>query len=158
MGRHPDAPYKYGRSTLRESWLWALKPYVDDEAVIIGFEEMLENQNELTYNERGYAERKGGQAGLVPKGTLGKFICASDKWPETFGVGMGVGLTFQLRDEIWANPEKYLGKFIKYKYQEVGGKVRPRQPKFMGFRMAADLSPEKFEALKAVWGRILAEG
>jgi DNA ligase-1 len=131
MGRLPWGHYKFGRSTMRESLLWALKPYVDDWAVIIGFEEMMENQNELTYNERGYAERKGGQDGLVPKGTLGKFVCKSLKFGQTFSVGMGVGLDFALRDKVWANRPKYLGAFLKYKYQEIGVKERPRQPKFM---------------------------
>lgn len=131
MGRLPSGKYKYGRSTMRESLLWALKPYMDDWAVIVDFEEMMENQNELTYNERGYAERKGGQGGLVPKGTLGKFICKSPKFGKTFGVGMGVGLDFALRDRVWANRPKFLGGFLKYKYQEIGGKERPRQPKFM---------------------------
>jgi DNA ligase-1 len=139
MGRDPRGPYKYGRSTMKESWLWALKPYVDDYAVITGYEEMLENQNELTTNERGYASRQGLKEFLVPKGTLGKFICRSPKFEKPFGVGMGVGLTFALRDEIWANRPAYLGGFMKYKYQEVGGKERPRQPKFMGLPHAVEI-------------------
>jgi DNA ligase-1 len=140
MGRLPLGQYKFGRSTMKESLLWALKPYVDDEATIIGFEEMLENQNELTTNERGYAHRQGLKENLVPKGTLGKFICRSEKFPETFGVGMGIGLTFELRQRIWDNPEAYLGRVIKYKYQEIGVKERPRQPKFMGFRAQEDVA------------------
>jgi DNA ligase-1 len=140
MGRHPEGLYKFGRSTMRESWLWALKPYMDDEAEIIGFEEMLENQNELTYNERGYASRQGLKENLVPKGTLGKFVCRSAKFQETFSVGMGVGLTFELRDRIWKNRDAYLGRVIKYKYQEIGVKERPRQPKFMGFRAKEDMA------------------
>lgn len=142
MGRLPSAPYKYGRSTMREAWLWALKPYMDDWAVIVGFEEMLENQNELTVNERGYASRQGLKENLVPKGTLGKFVCRSLKFDQTFGVGMGVGLTFELRDKIWANREAYLGAFLKYKYQEVGGKERPRQPKFMALPSDNELPVE----------------
>jgi DNA ligase-1 len=140
MGRHPLGPYKFGRSTMRESWLWALKPYVDDEAVIIGFEEMLENQNELTTNERGYASRAGHRENMVPKGTLGKFVCRSDKFPETFSVGMGIGLTFEVRQRVWDNQAEYLGKILKYKYQEVGVLDRPRQPKFMGFRDPTDIA------------------
>lgn len=140
MGRCPRGPYKYGRSTMREAWLWALKPYVDDEAEIIGFEEMLENQNELETNERGYAKRAGHRENMVPKGTLGKFVCRSPKFQETFSVGMGVGLTFALRDEIWNNQAKYLGRWIKYKYQEIGVVDRPRQPKFMGFRAIEDMA------------------
>ncbi len=141
MGRDPNSPYKFGRSTMRESWLWALKPYVDDEAIIIGFDEMLENRNEATVNERGYTARAGLAENMVGKGTLGRFLCRSEKFQETFHVGMGVGLTFELRDKIWANPEAYMGRLLKYKYQEVGVVDRPRQPKFMGFRDPADMAP-----------------
>jgi DNA ligase-1 len=140
MGRCPNGPYKYGRSTMRESWLWALKPYVDDEAEIIGFEDELENQNELEVNERGYAKRAGHKEFMVPKGRLGKFICRSPKFMETFSVGMGVGLTHALRQEVWDNQESYLGRWIKYKYQEIGVVDRPRQPKFMGFRDPDDMA------------------
>ncbi len=122
MGRSIDGKYKMGRSTMAQGWLWALKPYVDDEAEIIGFDEMLENQNELTTNERGYASRTGHKENMVPKGTLGRFRCRSKKFGETFSVGMGVGLTFALRDEVWTNQEAYLGRVIKYKYQAVGVK------------------------------------
>lgn len=140
MGRLPGGRYKYGRSTMRESLLWALKPYVDDEAQIIGFVEMLENQNELTTNERGYASRQGLKENMVPKGTLGKFICRSPKFKETFSVGMGVGLTEALRQEIWDHQASYLDRWIKYKYQEIGVVDRPRQPKFMGFRAIEDMA------------------
>lgn len=147
MGRLPLAPYKFGRSTMKESWLWALKPYMDDWAVIVDFVEMMENQNELTYNERGYAQRKGGQDGLVPKGTLGKFICRSLKFSETFGVGMGVGLDFGLRAKVWANRPAYLGGFLKYKYQEIGVKERPRQPKYMALPDVSEIPAELQEQM-----------
>jgi DNA ligase-1 len=140
MGRSRGGKYKFGRSTMKEGWLWALKPYVDDEAQIIGFEEELENQNEQTTNERGYSQRSGHKENLVPKGRLGRFICLSSKFGETFSVGAGVGLTHELRQQVWDNREAYLYKFLKYKYQAVGIKDRPRQPKFMGFRDPIDMA------------------
>lgn len=141
MGRSLDGKYKMGRSTMKEGWLWALKPYMDDEAKIVGFEEELENQNEQTVNERGYSSRSGHKENLVPKGRLGKFICESSKFPGvTFGVGAGIGLTHALRQEVWDNRDSYLGRYLTYKYQAVGVKDRPRQPKFMGFRAAEDMS------------------
>jgi ATP dependent DNA ligase-like protein/DNA ligase-like protein len=155
MGRDPRGPYKYGRSTMRESWLWALKPYVDDYAVIIGYEEMLENQNELTVNERGYAARAGFKENMVPKGTLGKFICQSPNFPKTFGVGMGVGLDFALRDRVWADRPGYLGDIIKYKYQLIGVKERPRQPKFMGLPHDSEIPAEDLARLLPIREQIL---
>lgn len=140
MGRSFDGPYKMGRSTMKEGWLWALKPYADDEGKIISFAEELENQNEQETDERGYSKRSGHKENLVPKGRLGKFICVSPNFAETFSVGAGIGLTHELRQEVWDNQEKYLGKFIKFKYQAVGTMDRPRQPKFMGFRAEEDMS------------------
>ena len=101
MGRRPDGHYKLGRSSMNEGILWALKPYVDDEAQIIGFQEEMENTNPITRNLLGQAERKGGKGGDVPKGRLGAFICVSDLWPGvTFNVGAGVGLTHALRQHV----------------------------------------------------------
>jgi DNA ligase-1 len=48
-------------------------------------------------------------------------------------------LNDELRLSIWENPEKYLGKLIKYKYQNFGIKVAPRLPVFLGFRDESDL-------------------
>lgn len=152
MGRDPEGLYKYGRSTMKQSWLWALKPYVDDEAVIIGFDEMLENQNEATTNERGYTSRAGHAENMVPKGTLGRFKCRSSKWNETFNVGMGVGLNDALRADVWANRDKYLGRILKYKYQEIGCVDRPRQPKFMGFRDERDMAQPMSGELLGILG------
>lgn len=140
MGRSYDGPYKFGRSTMKEGFLWALKPYADDEAEIIGFADELENQNEQTIDERGYSKRSGHQDNLVPKGRLGKFICRSPKFPETFSIGAGIGLTHELRQRVWDNQHLYLGRHITYKYQAVGVKERPRQPKFMGFRAEEDMA------------------
>lgn len=140
MGRSLDGRYKMGRSTMKEGWLWALKPYADAEAKIIGFAEELENQNEQTTDERGYSKRSGHSENLVPKGRLGKFICESPDFPESFSIGAGIGLTHELRQHVWDNRRDYLGRIVKYKYQAVGVKERPRQPKFMGFRAVEDMA------------------
>lgn len=140
MGRSLEGKYKMGRSTMRQSWLWALKPYADAEAEIIGFEEELENQNEAELDERGYTKRSGHKENMVPKGRLGKFVCRSPEFNETFSVGAGIGLTHALRQKVWDNQDQYLGRTLKYKYQAVGVKDRPRQPKFMGFRAKEDMA------------------
>lgn len=132
MLRDPAGHYKMGRSTFREGILLKLKRFLDDEAEIIGFEEMLSNQNELETNELGYAKRSSKKEGMVPMDTLGKLRVQSPKFPASFGVGSG--FTSAMRKEIWDNKEKYLGKTITYKYQPVGIKELPRMPIFKGFR------------------------
>jgi DNA ligase-1 len=133
MIRSVDGPYKFGDSTEREQYLVKRKPFVDEECEIIGFEEQLQNTNELIDGER-----SGHLAGLVGKNTLGKFLVKSDKWGE-FAVGTGQGLTKELRQQIWDDSDRYLGKLIKFKYQDYGIKNKPRLPIFLGFRDKDDL-------------------
>lgn len=137
MLRHPKGIYKFGRSTLNEQYLLKRKPVCDEDAFIIGFEEQMENQNELTIDNRGYAQRSMHQENMVGKDTLGAFIVRSSKWGD-FKIGTGLGLTDTLRKEIWLNREKYLGQPITYKYQKFGSKDKPRQPIFLRFRHIED--------------------
>jgi DNA ligase-1 len=141
-GRKLTGHYKMGRSTMRESILWALKPYVTEEATVIGFQEEYENANELTYNELGYAERKGSQDNLIPKGRLGAFICSSPKYKVPFNVGAGIGMTHQFRQEAWDNRPDYLGATVTYKHQSIGSLDRPRQAKFIEIRKPENMSED----------------
>lgn len=137
MLRHPKGIYKFGRSTFNEQYLLKRKPLCDEEAFIIGFEEQEENQNELTYDNRGYAQRSMHQDNKAGKDTLGAFIVRSSKWGD-FRIGTGLGLTHELRREIWNNQPKYLGQIVTFKYQAFGSKDKPRQPIFLRFRHRDD--------------------
>lgn len=137
MIRNFKGRYKFGRSTLKEEFLLKRKPIIDEEAFIIGFEEQEENFNELTYDNRGYAQRSHNQENKRGKNTLGAFIVRSSKWGD-FRIGTGIGLTDSLRLEIWNNRDKYLGKIITFKYQAFGTKDKPRQPIFLRFRHIED--------------------
>lgn len=138
MLRKREGLYKEGRSTMREAGLVALKRVKDAEAVIIGFEELMHNDNKAKTNELGYTERSSALAGKVPGNTLGKFIVKghhTSPFAEVeFKIGSGVGLTQELRKEIWDNQAKYLGKIVTHKYQDHGIKDKPRQPIFKSFR------------------------
>jgi DNA ligase-1 len=137
--RDPDGPYKCGRSTLKQGWLLKLKSEDDSEAEIIGFEEMLINENEQERDELGYAKRSTAKAGQVPGGTLGKFLVRDIHTNIEFSIGTGRGLTAALRQDVWDNQDKYLGKLVKYRYQDVGVKEKPRCPSYQGFRHPEDL-------------------
>lgn len=130
--RQPDSPYKCGRSTEREGYLVKLKRFKDAEAEVIGFEEQMENTNELKKDELGHAKRSTHKEGMIGKNTLGKFVVKSEFG--VFRIGTGVGLTDKLRKTIWCNQHRYLGRGITYKYQEIGTKNLPRCPIFKGFR------------------------
>jgi DNA ligase-1 len=143
MTRDPQGGYKQGRSTTRQQWLLKVKPFEDSEAEIVGFVEMMHNDNEKETNELGLTKRSTKKAGKRPAGTLGKFL-ARDVNGRFEGVelriGTGNGLTHALRAEIWENQDRFLGKIVKYKYQDVGTKDAPRLPIFEGFRDPADMS------------------
>lgn len=143
MLRLLDGPYKCGKSTEREGFLLKLKRFKDSEAVIIGFEEQLENTNEAEKDAFGRTKRSKHQDNMVPKDTLGKFLVreiGDTAWKgQEFAVGTGKGLTMVLRQQIWDNKKDYLGKIITYKYQPHGTKDLPRIPIWKGFRDSSDI-------------------
>lgn len=130
--RDPDSPYKQGRSTFTEQYLLKLKTYLDDEALIIGFEELNHNDNEIGHDELGYIKRSKSASGLRAGGKLGNLIV----YHPTFGCfKVGSGFTEALRTEIWNNQPKYLNQPITFRYQPYGLKLVPRCPIFKGFRL-----------------------
>lgn len=140
MVRRPGGPYKCGRATFKSQDLIKIKRFVDSEAVIIGFEEKLRNENEAETDELGHTKRSSAKAGLVPAGTLGTLLVRDIKDGREFGIGTYKGLKKEDLQEIWNNRDKYLGKIVKYQYQLVGTKDNPRIPSFQGFRDERDMS------------------
>lgn len=136
MIRTPDGPYKFGRSTEKEGYLLKLKQFTDAEAKIIDYEELMHNNNPLTYDKRGYAKRSQCQDNLTPAGTLGCFI-VEDVDGRQFKVA--TGMTAEERQTYWDNIDDYIGKLVKYKFQEHGAKDLPRFPVFLGFRDESDM-------------------
>ncbi|KKL68388.1 hypothetical protein LCGC14_2125500 [marine sediment metagenome] len=134
MLRRPDGPYKEGRSTVREGYLLKLKRFVDSEAVIVGFEERLHNENVATKDAFGRTERSSHKANMTPTGMLGAFVVKEGK----MSFKIGSGFTEKQRIEIWNNRDKYLGQLAKYKSQKQGSKDAPRFPIFLGVRNKND--------------------
>ena len=139
MIRSINGPYKCGRSTNNEGYLLKLKQFSDSEAKILDFVELKHNTNAKEVNELGLTKRSTKKAGKVGAGMLGKFLVQDVKTKVEFEVGTGIGLTQDLRREIWNNKAKYKGKIIKYKYQKAGQKDKPRFPVWLGFRDKRDM-------------------
>lgn len=137
MMRSLASPYKCGRSTLREGYLLKLKRFKDSEAEVLDFEELMNNHNEATIDELGHTKRSAHKAGFVPANKLGAFVVRDIKTSLVFKVS--TGMDDNLRKQIWSNRSTYVGKLIKYKYQEIGMKELPRFPVFLGFRDERDL-------------------
>ena len=135
--RNPRTTYKYNRSTLREGKLLKLKRFIDAEARIIGYEELMHNGNPEERNALGYAEHSRHQENLYPMNMLGALIVENE-----FGVhfNIGTGFTEAERKHIWRNKETYRGSLVKYKYFAASGHYdKPRHPVFLGFRDKEDL-------------------
>lgn len=132
--RDPNAPYKFGRSTVKEGYLLKLKRFIDDEFEVIGFEERQHNGNEATKNELGRTKRSSHQENKTGRGDLGALVlkhpCGS--------FNCGTGFSDEQRYEIWDNKAKYLGRLAKIKHFEIGAKIAPRHPVFLGFRNDID--------------------
>jgi DNA ligase-1 len=133
--RDPDAPYKYGRSTMKEGYLLKLKRFVDAEFEVIGFEERMHNGNEATTNELGRTKRSSHKENKTGRGDLGALV-VRDAQGLVFNVG--TGFDDVQRATIWADQNAYLGRLAKVKYFAVGMKDAPRHPVFLGWRDRSD--------------------
>lgn len=120
MTRSLNGPYKRGRSTLKQGYLVKLKGWLDDEATIIGFEELERNEDTSTNRKEN----------MVGADTLGALVV---QWRGlTFKVGSGFDMA--LRDKVWRSKEKYQGAMVTFKYFEVTKYGKPRFPIFKAFR------------------------
>lgn len=142
MIRSLSGKYKEGRCTFREMNIFKRKPFVECEAVIIGFEEALENQNEQELNELGLSKRSHNRENMVPKGTLGAFILKSPLWEKPFRAAPGKGFTAADRQQMWNLRQGLLGYPATVKYQKYGSRERPRMPNVIKLRPLWDLSEE----------------
>ncbi len=141
MIRTPDSPYKCGRSTAAEGYLLKIKRFEDDEAIIVGVEEMMENRNVATRDAFGRTERSTHKENMVPKGMMGKLVV---QWlrpggPQQFEIGTGFDAA--TRQAIWNQRDVFVAerRIVKFKHQPSGADEKPRFPVFLGFRDSWDL-------------------
>lgn len=149
MLRAARAPYKCGRSTMKEQGLVKLKRMEHAEAIIIDFVEKKTNLNEAKRNVLGYTERSGHKANKKGADTLGALVCRWVKQPKAklakkaedvfFGDGddtfkVGTGFDDAMRASIWKNQSKWKGATIRLKFQGLTPDGAPRFPVFEGRR------------------------
>lgn len=145
MLRGVHAPYKSGRSTLKEFLLTKVKPSETDTAMVIDFVEGTANTNPTFLDETGKTKRSTDAAGLIPNGMLGAFVVSHPKFG-TFNVGNGPGLTHLLRQLYWKKRDSLVGNTLQFKYDraETSGYGKPRTPQFLqllGTKAHKDLLP-----------------
>ena len=130
MIRSLAGPYKSGRSTFNQGWLLKYKPIADAEGTIIGFEELMHNENPDLRDELGQAKRSSHKENLIPSGTLGAFILKTT-WGD---VRVGTGFSAAQRLAYWDERESLEGQTVTFTYQAHGMQDKPRFPVFKGFR------------------------
>lgn len=135
MLRDPLATYKYGRSTVKEGKLLKVKRFLDSEAIIVGMEELLHNNNEAKINELGLSSRATLKENKSKADTMGALVVEDINTGVRFNIG--TGFTAKERYDIWTSDS--IGKMVKYKYLPIGGKDKPRHPVFLGFRDRIDM-------------------
>ena len=135
IGRNPKGMYKYGRSTPKEQLSIKFKFFQQEDFEVVGFNERMHNTNEQKRDELGYAERSSSKEGMIPMNTLGSLVLKYGD--DTFNCG--TGFSDALRDEIWSNQDKYLGKLASVRYMSVGMDKLPRCPSWLGWRDLEDL-------------------
>lgn len=131
--------YKFGRSTVKEGYLLKIKRFIDGEALLMGVNELMHNENELTKDNFGLAKRSSHKVNQVPGGTMGSLRVKDLETQLEFEIG--TGFTSELRQQIWNNRHDLMkyATIIKYKHFNSGVKTLPRFPVFIGFRDPSDL-------------------
>jgi len=137
MVRDPRAPYKKGRSTVREGYLLKVKRFMDSEAIVVGIEERFHNANEAWREPTGRLKRRATKDGREPMGTMGSLFVRDMKTNIEFNVGSG--FDDSERKDVWENPHAFLNRVLTYRYFPTGSKDRPRFPVFVGWRAVVDL-------------------
>ena len=129
--------YKFGRSTLKEQTLLKFKRFETSEAHVVGFEELMHNDNEATKDALGHTKRSSHQENQVPAGTLGALLVVDVKTGVEFKIG--TGFTADDRKKIWDKQSYYEGGVVSYQHFPVGVVDKPRFPSFRGFRNKIDM-------------------
>ena len=137
MLRDPNGPYKFGRSTENEGYLLKLKRFQDSEARILAIVEKMNNDNVAEKDAFGRTKRSSAMDGLTPAGTMGALKVKDLKTGIEFSIGSGFDDEF--RADVWHAKKQFIGLIVKYKSQEIGKKVAPRFPVFLGMRDKRDM-------------------
>jgi DNA ligase-1 len=136
MARDPRGRYKHGRGTWKEGIIYKVKRFADEEAVIVGFEERMTNNNVASVDAFGRSKRSHNAENKEGAGTVGRILV--DWMGQELSIAPGSFTHKQLQD-MWNNPEKYLGKMLKWRHFPHGQKDKPRMPRAVGIRDLMDM-------------------
>lgn len=127
--KRPDCPYWPGRSTPRKGYMFKLKSFSDDEAVVTGVYEEMENVgSDLT----AAGNKAGGADNKLGKGSLGGVLC---RFADGTEFRCGSGFDAEERKYWWKERAKLVGRAITVKHQPPpGGRQPGEKPRFPVFK------------------------
>jgi len=130
--RNPNSGYKFGRTTIRENIMYKVKPFVTEDAQVIGIVQSTEVSETAakTINElgRSVTSKKVGDRILIEKAAAFTVLYEGKE------LKVVLAMTDEEKIDVWKNQEKYLGRWIEYKGMLVGAKDVPRHPTFLRMR------------------------
>lgn len=136
--RDPKALHKSGRATASKNDFWRYKPASDKDAIVVGFEPEMANNNVATLNSRGHTERSAHQENKVAKAAVGVLLCYEIELDRVVRIPAGA-MTRKQREAAFADPALILGHPVKYTSLDVGVVDEPRQARYKEHRSWADL-------------------
>ena len=136
VGSYIGSMYRFGESKLSDQSSWKMKPVVDEEFLVTGFEEQYQNNNPELRTPTGKLKRSTNSANLIPKDTLGALIVYSQRWGTC---RIGTGFTDELRDYIWNNKHLVLGVNVTAEYYPTVSMDKPHALTFKAFRPDFDM-------------------
>jgi DNA ligase-1 len=139
--RSLEAPYKQGKSTMREGYGFKLKRTEDAEARVKKAIELEHNMNPADVNELGLTKRSSHQHNKIGSGLLGSFLVEGINGRykgKEFYVSCG-SMTHENKRKHWVRyclkPHSYVDSIITYTYaKHRGTSDAPAEPRFKCFR------------------------
>lgn len=135
MVRSASGLYKHGRATVKQATIFKLKSWRDYDGIILSVHEgkQLKEDASRGTDEHGRTKRSHRAEDYKPSGSFGYFTVQvhDESLPgdTTVEIGGWKGITNNLRDEIWANPNDWVSQWCTFQGMAVGVKDKPRIPK-----------------------------
>lgn len=131
--------YKQGRVTVRQQIGYKIKPIREDDLLILGVTERMENLNESQKNELGQSYKRNTVDAKKGTGIAATFICKvrelkpTEKETEYGVLTTKVTITGneETRRKIWQNKEKYIGQYAVVESMDYGIKDKPRHGRLL---------------------------
>jgi DNA ligase 1 len=133
--RDANALYKFGRSGTINPEIQKLKRFIDDEFLVMGYEQLESNQNEAKVNELGHTSRSTSKEGKVLVDKLGSIVLQTK---DGIRFNCGTGFTDELRLQLWEDRDNLVGKLAKIKFFYYSKDDVPLLPVWLDFRSEID--------------------